>query len=321
MQSKMNQSSHETSLSSRLMQLSHCSFKSTTQASLETCCICFEPIKAAYLKSTCNCAYSQIYHPACIFKWFLKNCTCPFCRGPIKSIKIKSVRKRIVLGVSTLTKCKMLRGVSLVGNIKLNASALAGLSNLQNVDLPMSLHHIPNDTFKNCNSLLAVTIPHSVTTLGVCAFQNCTALTNIRLPASIVSVGEHAFDNCICLNEVNIFCNVTKTTFKNGAFSNCSALLRVLVPYKNLNEFAFPLHTELVLSPQLSNSNTANHSHLTRSGNGILGHGKYIESTDQESDSAELVEEPVVLHIDPRYIDVYDSDTDSATYHVVAELV
>ena len=60
-------------------------------------------------------------------------------------------------------------------------------------------------TFKDCISLVSVTLPSSLETIESYAFQDCTSLTSVRIPASVTSIGSYAFDGC----------PLTSATFEN----------------------------------------------------------------------------------------------------------
>lgn len=64
-------------------------------------------------------------------------------------------------------------------------------------------------TFRNCKSLISVTIPNSVTTIGPEAFEDCVGLTSVTISNSVASIGNYAFSGCYSLASVTIPDSVT----------------------------------------------------------------------------------------------------------------
>ena len=58
-----------------------------------------------------------------------------------------------------------------------------------------SVTSIGDCAFRNCNSLISVTIPESVTSIGEGAFSGCSGMTSITIPESVTSIGYRAFYN------------------------------------------------------------------------------------------------------------------------------
>ncbi len=56
---------------------------------------------------------------------------------------------------------------------------------------------IADDTFKNCTTLIGITIPNSVVIIGVTAFYGCSGLTSMDIPNSVNTIEKWAFKNCI----------------------------------------------------------------------------------------------------------------------------
>uniref|UniRef100_A0A6C0APZ5 Hedgehog/Intein (Hint) domain-containing protein n=1 Tax=viral metagenome TaxID=1070528 RepID=A0A6C0APZ5_9ZZZZ len=96
--------------------------------------------------------------------------------------------------------------------------------------IPSSVTDINESVFKNCSSLVSVTINGTECTIHNNAFQNCTNLTtlNISRDNSPVNVGNYAFENC------SKFANITCSnadfrgmfgSIGNYAFANCTNLV------------------------------------------------------------------------------------------------
>ena len=68
-------------------------------------------------------------------------------------------------------------------------------SSIQSVSFAAATELIPEDAFRNCNSLTSVTIPSTVTTIEYSAFKNCPNLTTIDIPESVKTLRFNAFKN------------------------------------------------------------------------------------------------------------------------------
>ena len=88
------------------------------------------------------------------------------------------------------------------------------------------LTEIPQRAFKDCKTLVGITIPNSVTSIGEEAFRN-TGLTSITIPNNITSIENNAFSGT----------GLTSVTFapnsqlKNiSGFSGCTSLTSITIP-------------------------------------------------------------------------------------------
>jgi len=110
-----------------------------------------------------------------------------------------------------------------------------------------ALTTIPVDTFKNCKTLVGVTIPNSVTTMDG-AFRNCASLTSVTIGNGVTSIGVSTFEGCTGLTSVTIPNSVTSigwmafsgtgltsvtipnsVTTMDGAFRSCASLTSVTI--------------------------------------------------------------------------------------------
>jgi hypothetical protein len=78
------------------------------------------------------------------------------------------------------------------------------------------LTEIPYRAFRNCKTLVGITIPNSVTSIGDRAFAE-SGLTSITIPNSVTSIGIFAFE----------YCRITSVTFQGT------------IPSSGLHEYAF----------------------------------------------------------------------------------
>lgn len=125
-------------------------------------------------------------------------------------------------------------------------AAFSGKTQLQKVTVPVAVKALPENMFKDCTSLNAVTfasgsqlqtigkwafmstavaaieIPEGVTELPDGVFKNCLSLTEITLPPNLVSVGGGCFYNCKALTTVNVCAD--NLTIADRAFYSCESL-------------------------------------------------------------------------------------------------
>ena len=125
-------------------------------------------------------------------------------------------------------------------------AAFRGKTQLQKVTVPAAVKALPENMFRDCTSLNAVTfasgsqlqtigkwafmstavaaieIPEGVTELPDGVFKNCLSLTEITLPSNLVSVGGGCFYNCKALMTVNVCAD--NLTIADRAFYSCESL-------------------------------------------------------------------------------------------------
>ena len=106
-------------------------------------------------------------------------------------------------------------------------SAFAECKKLASVTFENGTRVIEDSAFKNCGSLVTVTLPATLTTIGVSAFENCAALTAIVIPDSVTTVSEKAFMNCAKLESVTLSAKITSLGV--AAFADCVSLKAVVI--------------------------------------------------------------------------------------------
>ncbi len=95
--------------------------------------------------------------------------------------------------------------------------------------------------FRNCSSLLSITIPNSVASIEDEAFRNCTKLTSIIIPDSVTYIGYGAFSGCFKLVEVY---NLSKINITAGSTNNGNVGFWAKVIHTSLDEESILKATE-----------------------------------------------------------------------------
>lgn len=96
------------------------------------------------------------------------------------------------------------------------------------ISFDKDIKNIGKEAFKDCSSLVCITIPNSVKVIEEKAFYGCTNLTSTTIPNNVTVIGEDAFSSCYNLSELTIGNNVK--TIKKRAFMDCSQLTSITIP-------------------------------------------------------------------------------------------
>lgn len=133
------------------------------------------------------------------------------------------------------------------------------------ITVPDGVTSIGNRAFSNCSNLTEITIPDSVTDINPNAFEKCHCLIRINIPANVEYIDSSAFEECYNLIEITVdksnslYCDTdgvlfskdkktvisfpagkTETTYivpdtvteiDDEAFSDCSNLTNITIPY------------------------------------------------------------------------------------------
>ena len=85
---------------------------------------------------------------------------------------------------------------------------------------------IGKKAFKNCKSLLKLTLPEGLENIGYGAFLNCSSLTELSLPEGLETIGDD-FITGTSIKEITIPSTVTKMTNTDGAFDANTTIEKV----------------------------------------------------------------------------------------------
>ena len=133
------------------------------------------------------------------------------------------------VGASVLEGCTSLKsltapfiGASKDGGANAHLGYLFGSSN--NSAVPTSLrtvrltnaNNVGAGAFKDCKSLISVTLDNGISIIGVSAFKGCTGLTSLVIPGSVTNIGSKAFEGCSKLQSITLpFVGASKEEARN----------------------------------------------------------------------------------------------------------
>lgn len=108
-------------------------------------------------------------------------------------------------------------------------------TSLINVSIPDSVTKIGNDdgysrdgAFEGCISLTDIILPNSITSIARYTFEGCTSLANVNMPDSITNIADGVFRDCTSLANITIPDNVI--SISDNAFSGCTSLKNIMIP-------------------------------------------------------------------------------------------
>ena len=119
--------------------------------------------------------------------------------------------------------------VSAIGNALKDSSAQI-LLDLSTVN---GLTEIPQDCFRNSNSLVEITLPDSVKKIGSQAFSWCSSLQSVNNLGNITTIESWCFGVCGNLQSITIPASVT--SIGQSAFSYCNNLRDIVIDEENAN--------------------------------------------------------------------------------------
>ena len=88
--------------------------------------------------------------------------------------------------------------------------------------MPEGITLIGDRAFRDCSSIISISIPEGVVSIGSWAFMNCCNLKSITLPKSLKEIGTMAFKNCHSLECVEGLCG--GVSIMSQAFWGCESL-------------------------------------------------------------------------------------------------
>lgn len=102
------------------------------------------------------------------------------------------------------------------------------------------LTSIATETFRECVSLVSISLPSSITSIGTSAFNGCVSLESIDIPAKVTTVSNGAFARCTSLQTINVDEDNTKFVAEDGILYNTSMTALVAYPAGKDGSYVMP---------------------------------------------------------------------------------
>ena len=120
---------------------------------------------------------------------------------------------------------------------KIGSNAFKDCTTLVSITIPSSVTSIGEKAFYNCIALNTFTVPEGVSSIDAYAFYGCSSLTSITISSGVSSIGAYAFYGCDGLSEINASMatppTITADVFGNVNKSTC----KLFVPESYLQEY------------------------------------------------------------------------------------
>lgn len=124
-----------------------------------------------------------------------------------------------------------------------------GQTGLKEITLPNNVEIIEKLAFAQ-SEIETINIPVSVTTINEKAFYNCTGLQSISIPKLVTSLGNYIFQGATGLKTATFATDCTFTIIPTGMFMGCSSLEEIVIPASvtAINSSAFKYCLNMTLS-------------------------------------------------------------------------
>ncbi len=114
----------------------------------------------------------------------------------------------VSLGENIFKNCISLASVTVAQGSRLATLGAGAFDSTAITDLSFlagtQITALSNGSFRNCDSIITLTIPTGITAIAADAFADCGALVAVAIPTSVISVGSGAFEDCVALAKVTV---------------------------------------------------------------------------------------------------------------------
>ena len=108
---------------------------------------------------------------------------------------------------------------------RLSEAVFANNTLIKSVTMPNNIQ-VDDGAFRNCTSLLSVSMHNSITYISAECFEGCLSLQSVSWPENLYEIGHDAFSGCISLTGVPSGTNLA--VLGDNAFKNCTAMVEFM---------------------------------------------------------------------------------------------
>ncbi len=105
--------------------------------------------------------------------------------------------------------------------------AFKNCTSLLSISIPSSVSTISNSAFYGCSKLETLNLSNGLLNIGNESFNGCSNLLGISIPDTVVDIGERAFKDCQNLTQISIGSGLTKLS--NSIFVNCPKVKNLII--------------------------------------------------------------------------------------------
>jgi Flp pilus assembly protein TadD len=105
--------------------------------------------------------------------------------------------------------------------LEIGDGAFKDCASLVKITIPASVDYIGQEAFQSCTSLSVVNMGECLRYLGSRAFKNCSSLTEIDIPSTIEDIRGNVFDGCISLRTIRIHGGLDSVNVDEDTLSGC----------------------------------------------------------------------------------------------------